>query len=92
MSNIVLLSPLFFLADAAPWRGIGGHCLGSAEPQHLAHGSRVKKERGKRRREIRERIATMIAVKRRGEADARSVKGQKERMTIAVETREINPG
>ena len=43
-------------------------------------------------REIRERIATMIAVRRRGEANARSVRGQKERMTIAAETRELDPG
>ena len=43
-------------------------------------------------REISERIATMVAVRRRGEADARSVRGQKERMTIAGETRELNPG
>ena len=34
----------------------------------------------------------MVAVRRRGETDARSVRGQKERMTIAAETREINPG
>ena len=37
-------------------------------------------------REIRERIATMIAVRRRGEVDARSVRGQKERVTIAAES------
>ena len=43
-------------------------------------------------REISERIATMIAVRRRGEANARSIKGQKERMTIAAETRELDPG
>ena len=43
-------------------------------------------------REISERSATMVAVRRRGEADASSVRGQKERMTIAVETRELNPG
>ena len=36
---------LFFLADAAPRRGIGGHCLGSAEPQHLADSRRVGKEK-----------------------------------------------
>ena len=36
-------------------------------------------------REIRERIAAMVTVRRRGEADARSVRGQKERMTIASE-------
>ena len=35
-------------------------------------------------REISERIATMIAVRRRGEADVRSVRGQKERMIIAL--------
>ena len=34
-------------------------------------------------REIRMRIDAMVAVRRRGEADARSVRGQKERMTIA---------
>ena len=101
----------FLLAEAAPRRGIGGHCLGSAEPQHLADSCRVGKERRKRRREtqieratnkewtredeireISERISTMIAVRRRGEADARSVRGPKERMTIAAETRELNPG
>ena len=43
-------------------------------------------------REISERIATMIAVRRRGKADARSVRGQKERMAIAAETRELGPG
>ena len=43
-------------------------------------------------REISERIATMVTVRRRGEADARSVRGQKERITIAAETRELNPG
>ena len=42
-------------------------------------------------REISERIATMVAVRRR-EADARSVRGQKQRMSIAAETRELNPG
>ena len=99
-----------FLANAAPLCGIGGPCLGSAEPQHLAHGDGVNRERRMRRREtqidgatnkegtredemreIRERIAKMVAVRRRGEADARSVRGQKERMTIAAETRELNP-
>ena len=34
----------------------------------------------------------MVAVRRRGEADARAVRDQKERMTIAAETRELNPG
>ena len=34
----------------------------------------------------------MVTVKRRVEADLRSVKGQKERMTIAAEMRELNPG
>ena len=34
-------------------------------------------------REIRMRIVAMVAVRRRGEADARSVRGQKERITIA---------
>ena len=43
-------------------------------------------------RESSERITTMVAVRRRGEADARSVRGQKERMIIAAETREMNPG
>ena len=43
-------------------------------------------------REISERIDTMVAVRRRGEVDARSVRGQKEIMTIAEETRELNPG
>ena len=43
-------------------------------------------------REIRERIATMMTVRQRGEADARSVRGQKERMTMAAETRELDPG
>ena len=42
-------------------------------------------------REIRENIAIMVAVRRRGDADTRSVRGQKERMTIAAETRELNP-
>ena len=74
--------PDFFLTDAAPRRGIGGHCLGSAEPQHPADSRWVGKERRKRRREtqikraankegtgedkmreVRERIATMIAVR-----------------------------
>ena len=43
-------------------------------------------------REIRERIAAIVAVRRSGDADARSVGDQKERMTIAAETREIIPG
>ena len=43
-------------------------------------------------RSERERIAAMVAVRRRGEADARSVGGQKERMTSAPETRKMNPG
>ena len=54
---------------------------------------RATKKEGTREdemREISERIATMVAVRRRGEADARSVRGQKERMTIAAETRELN--
>ena len=34
----------------------------------------------------------MVAVRRRGDAEARSVRGQKERMTIAAETRELVPG
>ena len=95
----------FYLTNSAPRRGIGGLCLGSAEPQHPAHGNGMNKERRKRRREtqleratnkegtiedeirkISKRIAPMVAVRRRGEADARSVRGQKERMTIAAET------
>ena len=51
-------------------------------------GDERRREREDEMREISERIATKVAVRRRGEADARSVKGQKKRMTIAAETRE----
>ena len=59
---------------------------------HIERATNKEGTREDEMREISERIATMVAVRRRGEADARSVRGQKERMTIAAETRELNPG
>ena len=80
---------MFFFADSCR---VGKERRESRRETQIESATNKEGTRGVEMREISERIATMIAVRRRGEADATSVRGQKERMTIAAVTRELDPG